>query len=162
MTGLGWLPGTVIETNFSPAHDRRLRELLEAPGIDVGLGIAAGSGRCCWGRPARWRSSVRFSRSIASRATSSCSARVERCRRRDEMERTLTIIKPDSVAAGNAGKILAHLEAEGFHVLAMRRLQMSEGAGSRVLRGPQGAALLRRSGRVHDQWALHRDGPRAG
>ncbi len=42
------------------------------------------------------------------------------------MERTLTIIKPDSVAAGNAGKILAHLEAEGFEVVAMRRLRMSE------------------------------------
>ncbi len=42
------------------------------------------------------------------------------------MERTLTIIKPDSVAAGNAGKILAHLEAEGFQVVAMRRLHMNE------------------------------------
>ncbi len=42
------------------------------------------------------------------------------------MERTLTIIKPDSVAAGNAGKILAHMEAEGFEVVAMRRLRMSE------------------------------------
>ncbi len=42
------------------------------------------------------------------------------------MERTLTILKPDSVAAGNAGKILAHLEAEGFRVVAMRRLQMTE------------------------------------
>ncbi len=42
------------------------------------------------------------------------------------METTLTIIKPDSVAAGNAGKIIAHLEAEGFEVLALRRLHMSE------------------------------------
>lgn len=42
------------------------------------------------------------------------------------MERTLTIIKPDSVAAGNAGKILAHLEAEGFKVLALRRLHMNQ------------------------------------
>ena len=42
------------------------------------------------------------------------------------MERTLTILKPDSVAAGNAGKILAHLEAEGFRVVAMRRLTMTE------------------------------------
>ena len=41
------------------------------------------------------------------------------------METTLTIIKPDSVAAGNAGKILAHLESEGFEVLAMRRLTMN-------------------------------------
>ncbi len=42
------------------------------------------------------------------------------------METTLTIIKPDSVAAGNAGKIIAHLEAEGFRVLALRRLHMNE------------------------------------
>lgn len=41
------------------------------------------------------------------------------------METTLTIIKPDSVAAGNAGKIMAHLEAEGFKVLALRRLHMN-------------------------------------
>ena len=42
------------------------------------------------------------------------------------METTLTIIKPDSVAAGNAGKIIAHLEAEGFRIRAMRRLTMNE------------------------------------
>ncbi len=34
--------------------------------------------------------------------------------------RTLTIIKPDAFAAGKAGKILAHLEAQGFRVLASR------------------------------------------
>lgn len=42
------------------------------------------------------------------------------------MERTLTIIKPDSMEAGNAGNILAHLEREGFHIVAIRRLRMSE------------------------------------
>ena len=42
------------------------------------------------------------------------------------MERTLTIIKPDSVAAGNAGNILAHLEREGFKVLAVKKLNLSE------------------------------------
>ena len=30
------------------------------------------------------------------------------------MSRTLAIIKPDAVAAGHAGKIIAHLEAAGF------------------------------------------------
>ncbi len=40
-------------------------------------------------------------------------------------QRTLTIIKPDAVGAGNAGKILAHLEGEGFRVLALRRLHLS-------------------------------------
>lgn len=43
LPGLGWLPGTAVETNFTPAHDRRLRELLGASGVDVGLGLAAGS-----------------------------------------------------------------------------------------------------------------------
>jgi nucleoside-diphosphate kinase len=42
------------------------------------------------------------------------------------MQRTLAILKPDTVAAGNAGKILAHLEAEGFRVLALKRLRLSE------------------------------------
>ena len=36
------------------------------------------------------------------------------------MSRTLAIIKPDAVAAGRAGKIIAHLEGEGFRILAMR------------------------------------------
>ena len=42
------------------------------------------------------------------------------------MKRTLTILKPDSVAASNTGKILAHLEAEGFRIVALRRLQLSQ------------------------------------
>lgn len=42
------------------------------------------------------------------------------------MQKTLTIIKPDSMKAGNAGKILAHLEKEGFQILALKRLQLSE------------------------------------
>ena len=40
-------------------------------------------------------------------------------------ERTLTIIKPDAVGAGHAGKILAHLEAEGFRILGIKRLHLS-------------------------------------
>lgn len=44
LEGLDWLPATAIETNFTPAHDRRLREMLAAPGVETGLGIAAGSG----------------------------------------------------------------------------------------------------------------------
>ena len=41
--GLSWLSNGVIETNFSPAHDRRLRALLEQPGVSWGLGLPAGS-----------------------------------------------------------------------------------------------------------------------
>lgn len=42
------------------------------------------------------------------------------------MARTLTLIKPDSMEAGNAGDILALLEKNGFRVLAIRRLALSE------------------------------------
>lgn len=40
-------------------------------------------------------------------------------------ETTLAILKPDSVAAANAGNILAHLEGEGFTVLGVRMLRLS-------------------------------------
>ena len=40
-------------------------------------------------------------------------------------ETTLTIIKPDAVGAGNASKILAHLEAEGFRILGVKLLHLS-------------------------------------
>lgn len=36
------------------------------------------------------------------------------------MSYTLTIIKPDAVGAGKAGKIIAHLENAGFTIRAMR------------------------------------------
>ncbi|MCZ6726936.1 MAG: Type 1 glutamine amidotransferase-like domain-containing protein [Acidobacteria bacterium] len=41
--GFGWLPGGVVEPNFDPGHDRRLRALLAAPGVTWGLGIPSGS-----------------------------------------------------------------------------------------------------------------------
>lgn len=39
---------------------------------------------------------------------------------------TLTIIKPDAFGSGKAGKIIAHLEAGGFRILAARVLHMTE------------------------------------
>ncbi len=39
--------------------------------------------------------------------------------------RTFTIIKPDSVQNKNVGKIIAHLEGEGFQILAGRMTQLS-------------------------------------
>lgn len=42
------------------------------------------------------------------------------------MERTLTIIKPDAVANGSAGKIMARLEEEGYKVIAMKMVFMSK------------------------------------
>lgn len=40
-------------------------------------------------------------------------------------ERTLTIIKPDGVAAGLTGAILAHLEKAGFRIVGLRRLHLT-------------------------------------
>jgi nucleoside-diphosphate kinase len=46
------------------------------------------------------------------------------------MSRTLAIIKPDAVAAGHAGKIVAHLEKEGFRILGMRMTRLSRAQAS--------------------------------
>jgi nucleoside-diphosphate kinase len=40
-------------------------------------------------------------------------------------ERTLTILKPDSVSVGNAGAILAHLEKEGFRFAGLKRMRLT-------------------------------------
>jgi len=40
-------------------------------------------------------------------------------------QRTFTIIKPDSVENGNTGKIIAHLEGEGFRIVAGRMTHLS-------------------------------------
>lgn len=39
--------------------------------------------------------------------------------------RTLTIIKPDAFGAQKAGRILAHLEAQGFVLTAARVMHMT-------------------------------------
>jgi nucleoside-diphosphate kinase len=41
------------------------------------------------------------------------------------MESTLAIIKPDAVLRGNAGKILAHLEAQRFRIRGIRMLHLT-------------------------------------
>ena len=55
-------------------------------------------------------------------------------------ELTLAILKPDSVAAGNAGRILAYLEERGFILrgLKVRRLRQSQ---------------------AHEFYAVHRERP---
>ena len=40
-------------------------------------------------------------------------------------QRTLTILKPDSVAAGKAGAILAHLEREGFRIAGVKKIRLA-------------------------------------
>ncbi|MFO0592464.1 MAG: nucleoside-diphosphate kinase [Polyangiaceae bacterium] len=41
------------------------------------------------------------------------------------IQRTLSIIKPDAVAAGHSGAILARFEKEGFTVVAMKRIHLT-------------------------------------
>jgi len=41
--GFGWLPDGVVEPNFDPGHDRRLRKMLVGTGVRFGLGVPAGS-----------------------------------------------------------------------------------------------------------------------
>jgi nucleoside-diphosphate kinase len=41
------------------------------------------------------------------------------------MSRTLAIIKPDAVASGYTGRIIAQLQAEGFRVLALRSTRLT-------------------------------------
>ncbi len=41
------------------------------------------------------------------------------------MSQTLAIIKPDAVAAGNTGNILAHLEGAGFTLRALRMIRLT-------------------------------------
>ncbi len=42
------------------------------------------------------------------------------------MSTTLTILKPDTVAAGNAGKVLALLEEKGFTLRALKVVHLTE------------------------------------
>jgi nucleoside-diphosphate kinase len=47
------------------------------------------------------------------------------------IERTLLIIKPDAVAAGSAGKVLAMLEEGGFRVRALRMVQLDRASAQK-------------------------------
>lgn len=40
--------------------------------------------------------------------------------------RTFTIIKPDSVRKGNMGKIISRIESEGFRVLGIKKIGLSQ------------------------------------
>jgi len=43
----------------------------------------------------------------------------------DYMNRTLAIIKPDAVASGKAGKVLAHVEGAGFTIRAIKMVRLT-------------------------------------
>jgi len=43
LPALDWLAGGVVEPNFDPDHDRRLRLMMKQPGVRWGVGIPAGA-----------------------------------------------------------------------------------------------------------------------
>ena len=47
------------------------------------------------------------------------------------MTRTLAIVKPDAVASGKAGKILAHLEQAGFSIKALKLTRLDQAQAGR-------------------------------
>ncbi len=42
------------------------------------------------------------------------------------MEKTFAIIKPDAVKAKNAGKIIDRIEQEGFEIIGMKKINLSQ------------------------------------
>ena len=42
------------------------------------------------------------------------------------MEKTFTILKPDTVKAGNAGAIISRLQKEGFRIRALKMVHLTE------------------------------------
>ncbi len=46
------------------------------------------------------------------------------------IERTLCIIKPDAAKSANVGNIIAHIQKEGFTILAMKMTRLSERSAS--------------------------------
>ena len=62
------------------------------------------------------------------------------------IERTFGIVKPDAVAKNAIGGVIDMIEKAGLKVVGLRLMQLSRRAGRGLLRRPQGAAVLRRSG----------------
>jgi nucleoside-diphosphate kinase len=47
------------------------------------------------------------------------------------IEKTLCIIKPDGIRSGNIGNIIAHIQKEGFKILGMKMIALSEKAAGK-------------------------------
>ena len=43
------------------------------------------------------------------------------------VERTFSIVKPDAVAAGQTGEILAQIEKAGFRIVSLKMIRLTEG-----------------------------------
>lgn len=58
-------------------------------------------------------------------ASHAVSGSAETQKRNSTVERTYAMIKPDAVKAGNAGKIIARIEAEGFKIVGMKKVHVT-------------------------------------
>ena len=63
----------------------------------------------------------------------------------EPVERTFSIIKPDAVAAGQAGEILAMIEKGGFRILALRMTKLNR-------QQAEGFYAVHRGGRSSTAW----------
>jgi nucleoside-diphosphate kinase len=54
------------------------------------------------------------------------------------IEKTLCIIKPDAVRAGNIGNIIAHIQKEGFRILGLKMVALSHKAAGKFYEVHQG------------------------
>ena len=77
------------------------------------------------------------------------------------MERTFAIIKPDAVAAGQTGEILAMIQKAGFRIAGMKMKRLSQLEAEDFYARPPRAAVLRLAGEVHDRRTGGRDGARS-
>ena len=58
--------------------------------------------------------------------------------------RTFTIIKPNAVGAGNAGKILAHIEQGGFRIIALKMVFLSRSDAEKFYHVHKGKYFFRK------------------
>ena len=75
---------------------------------------------------------------------------------------TLTIVKPDAFGTNKAGKIIAHLEAQGFRIRAARVLHLTEAQAEEFYARASRASVLRIARDVHDLGTVHAARAREG
>ena len=60
----------------------------------------------------------------------------------ETLQRTLAIVKPDAVAKGATGDIIASIESNGFRIIGMKMLHLKKAQATGILCGSCGQAFL--------------------
>ena len=71
-------------------------------------------------------------------------------------DRTLVLLKPDTVERGLVGEVLRRFEAKGLTIVALDLRTLDQRHVGSPLRGARRQGVLRRSRRVHEPWARGR------